>query len=127
MTLTWNVTQMSAYPEKDGFTDVVFTVYWTLTATEENYNSSVSGSVGVELDPQSPYTPYADLTESQVIGWVQSALGAEQVAEYEAGVSSMIEVQKNPPVINPPLPWIPSAEIAPTEITPEEIVATPTE
>lgn len=105
MTLTWNVVQMNAYPEKDGLTDVVFTVHWNLIATDEEYTSSVYGSVGVELDSSAPYTPYDELTQDQVIGWVKSALGEEQVAEYEAGVTSVIEAQKNPTVVTPPLPW----------------------
>lgn len=106
MTLTWNITQLNAYPEKDGLTDVVFTVHWILTAKDGDYNSSVYGSIGVELNHEEPYTPYADLTLDQIIGWVKSSLGEEQVTEYENGVSSIIEKQKNPTVINPPLPWV---------------------
>lgn len=106
ITTTWNITQMNCYPELDGEVDVVFTVHWTLTADDsEGHTSSVYGSVGVSLDPEAPFTPYADLTQDQVIGWAQAALGAEQVAEYEAGVVSMVNQQINPPVVTPPLPW----------------------
>ena len=105
MTTTWNVVQLEAYPEKDGLTDVVFIVHWTLTAVDGDYTGSVYGSVGVTLDPSAPYTPYADLTQDQVVGWVQDALGAEQVASYEANVLAQIESQKNPTVVTPPLPW----------------------
>lgn len=105
ITNTWNVQQMNCYPELDGETDVVFTVHWTLTATDGTYNGSVYGSVGVTLDPDAPFTPYADLTQAQVIGWVQDALGEEQVASYEANVAQQIENQINPPVVTPPLPW----------------------
>lgn len=105
MEIIWNVVQMSCYPEQDGLTDVVFSVHWTLTAKEDEYTSSTYGSVGVTLDPSAPYTPYADLTQEQVVGWVKSSLGAETVAEYEAGVASLIEAQKVPPVVTPPLPW----------------------
>jgi hypothetical protein len=96
---------MDAYPEQDGETDVVFTVHWTLSATDGTYNGSVYGSVGVTLDEGSTFTPYAELTEAQVVGWVQTALGAEQVAAYEANVAEQIANQINPPVVTPPLPW----------------------
>jgi len=49
-----------------------------------------------------------DLTEEQVIGWVQAAMGAEQVAALEANVAKQIEDQINPPVVTPPLPWAPA-------------------
>jgi hypothetical protein len=96
---------MDAYPEADGETDVVFNVHWTLTGTDGEYTGSVYGSQGLTLDPDAPFTPYAELTEGQVVGWVQDALGEEQVAAYEANVASQIEAQINPPVVTPPLPW----------------------
>jgi hypothetical protein len=102
---SWNVQQMDAYPEEDGETDVVFNVHWTLTGTDGAYTGSVYGSQGVTTDPEAPFVPYADLTEVQVIGWVQAAMGEEQVASYEANVASQIENQISPPVVTPPLPW----------------------
>jgi len=106
VTNVWNVVQMDAYPEYQGEQDVVFTVHWTLTGTDGDYTGSVYGSVGVTLDPEAPFTPYADLTLAQVIGWVQDALGAEQVAAFEANVAQQIADQINPPVVTPPLPWV---------------------
>lgn len=105
ITNTWSVVQMDAYPELDGETDVVFTVHWTLNGTDGTYAGSVYGSVGVSLDEGSAFTPYASLTETQVIGWVQDALGEEQVASYEANVAQQIADQQDPPVVTPPLPW----------------------
>ena len=105
ITNTWNIQQLNCYPELDGETDVVFTVHWTLAATDGTYAGSVYGSVGVTLDPDAAFVPYASLTEAQVIGWVQDALGEEQVASYEANVAQQIADQINPPVVTPPLPW----------------------
>ena len=105
ITNTWAVVQMDCYPELDGDTDVVFTVHWTLTGVNGDYSGSVYGSQAVALDPTAPFTPYDDLTEAQVIGWVQAAMGAEQVAAYEANVAGQIANQINPPVVTPPLPW----------------------
>lgn len=105
ITNTWAVQQMDCYPEEDGETDVVFNVHWTLSATDGTYNGSVYGAQIVSLDPAAPFTPYADLTEAQVIGWVQAAMGTEQVDAYEANVAQQIADQANPPVVTPPLPW----------------------
>jgi len=105
ITNTWAVVQMDCYPELDGDTDVVFTVHWTLNGTDGTYAGSVYGSVGVSLDEGATFTPYADLTQAQVIGWVQDALGEEQVDAYEANVAEQIANQINPPVVSPALPW----------------------
>ena len=102
---TWTVTALDCYPEAEGETDVVFTVHWTLSGTDGTYSGSVYSTTGVTYTAGSPYTPYADLTEAQVVGWVQAALGEEQVAAYEANVAKQIEDAINPPVVNPPLPW----------------------
>jgi hypothetical protein len=96
---------MDAYPELDGETDVVFTVHWTLAGTDGTYSGGVYGSQGVTIAEGSEFTPYADLTEAQVIGWVQDALGEEQVIAYEANVAQQIADQINPPVVTPQLPW----------------------
>ena len=105
ITNSWTVTQMDCYPQAEGESDVVFTVHWTLSATNGTYTGSVYGTVGVTYTAGSPYTPYDQLTEAQVVGWVLEALGAEQVASYEANVATQIENQINPPIITPPLPW----------------------
>lgn len=105
ITNTWAVGQMDAYPEYEGEADVVFTVHWTLTGTDGTYAGRVYGSAGVSLAEGAAFTPYADLTEAQVIGWVQDALGVEAVASFEANVAQQIADQINPPVVTPALPW----------------------
>jgi hypothetical protein len=105
ITYTWNVVQLDCYPQYDGETDVVFTVHWTLTGTDGTYTGSAYGSQAVTIDPDVPFTPYPDLTEAQVIGWVQAAMGPEEVAALEFNIAGQIGNQVAPPVVTPPLPW----------------------
>jgi hypothetical protein len=105
ITNTWDIVQMEAYPEYEGEPDVVFTVHWTLSATDDTYTGSVYGSIGVTLTEGGIFTPFADLTKAQVIGWVHNAMGEEQVAAYEVGVANDIASQIAPTVVTPPLPW----------------------
>jgi len=105
ITNTWAVVQMDCYPEYEGEADVVFAVHWRLDATDGTYSGSAYGSIGVSLDEGSNFTPYEDLTEEQVIGWVQDAMGEEQVDALEANLAKQIADQANPPVVAPPLPW----------------------
>lgn len=105
ITNTWTISQLDAYPQYEGKVDVVFTAHWRLTGTDGEYTGSVYGSIGLTLDPDAPFTPYASLTQDQVIGWVKDAMGEEQVASYEANVAQQIADQINPPVVTPVLPW----------------------
>lgn len=104
-TVTWMVERMDCYPQAEGQTDVVFTVFWRAKAKDGEYFGSAYGSQGVVYAEGSPFTPYANLTQDQVVGWVQSAMGPEAVDQINAGVLKQIEDQKNPPTISPELPW----------------------
>jgi hypothetical protein len=105
LTYNWAVQQMDAYPEYEGNKDVVFTIHWTLSGAEGDHTAGVYGTVGLTLDPETKFTPFEKLTETQVIGWVKDALGEEQVTSYEESVAKQIDALINPPVVTPPIPW----------------------
>jgi hypothetical protein len=117
ITNTWGVVQLEAYPEYENETNVVFNVHWNLTGTDDTHTGYVYGSVGIQIDEETEFTPFAELTQEQVIGWVQDALGEEQVANYEQSVADQIEASKNPTVVTPTLPWMEESPIveAPAE------------
>ena len=101
-TITWFVTAMDAYPQEGGNTDVVFNVHWTCSGVQDEYTGSVYSTTQVPA-PEGSFTPYADLTQEQVLGWVW-ANGVDQAAAEDA-VQQQIDNQINPPVVTPPLPW----------------------
>ena len=105
ITKTWSITAVECYSEVAGEQNVVFTIGWLLTGTDGVHLATIYGVVNIPISSGTPFTPYADLTEAQVIGWAQSAMGAEQVAAYEANLTLQIENLINPPVVTPPLPW----------------------
>ena len=102
-TYNWIVEYMSCYPQAEGETDVVFTVGWRCNATDGTFNATQYGTVSVPYVAGDPYTPYADLTQDQVLGWVWTS-GVDQAA-VEASLAKNLEDQVNPPVVTPPLPW----------------------
>jgi hypothetical protein len=105
VTNTWVIEQMNCYPQSEGQTDVVFTVHWRVNATDGTFYATSYGTVGVTYVAGSPYTPYAQLTQAQVVGWVQTSMGPEQVASIETGLAANIANQVNPPTVTPALPW----------------------
>lgn len=102
-TFNWSVTAMDCYPQVDGETDVVFTVHWTCSGVDGDYTAYVYSTCSVPAPTGSAFTPYADLTQEQVLGWIW-ANGVDKDAT-EVAVQSQIENQINPPVVTPPLPW----------------------
>ena len=101
-TFNWAILSMPAYPQAEGQTDVVFQVNWSCGATEDRLSASSVGSVPVTYVAGSPYTPYADLTQDQVWGWINPSIDR---TEIETNLQAMIDAQKTPAVVTPPLPW----------------------
>jgi myo-inositol-hexaphosphate 3-phosphohydrolase len=97
MEYQWNVVQMDRLTS-DGF---VVTVHYTVNAVDGEFTASTYGTVGYTEQQGEQYIPYADLTEAEVVGWVQESLGKDTVEE---SLAAQIEAQKNP-VQETGLPW----------------------
>ncbi len=103
-TYTWTVDQMYTLDTPEpGF---VVNVLWTLTGVDGQYTASIGGNSQFTVQ-EGTFTPYSQLTQAQVIGWVQAALGPDGVANFEANVQGQINSMITPPVSpqNTPLPW----------------------
>jgi len=111
-TYTWTPTALIGYPQYEGETDVVTTVFYTVVADDgAGHTASISSIQPTPLDPAVPFIPYPDLTPEIVIGWVQASLGPEGVANIYASLDGNIATQINPPPTPQsfPLPWLPPA------------------
>ena len=104
ITYTWTINEMFSYPQADGYKNVVFGAAYTLTGVDGDHSASQSGQVPFPA-PDADFTPYADLTQDQVIAWVQQALTPEGVSALESQIAQMINEQINPTVVVNPLPW----------------------
>ena len=101
-TFNWQIVSMEAYPQAEGEQDVVFTVNWSCSVTKGPFRPMASGAVLVTYTAGEPFTPYDQLTQEQVWGWINPSIDRPAV---EANLQAMIDAQKNPPVVTPPLPW----------------------
>ena len=79
---------------------IVFTVHYTVAASDGTYGSSAYGSIGLE-QPEGDVVPYADLTPELVIGWVQDKLNVEEI---EAALQAQIDQQRTPTTAQG-VPW----------------------
>ena len=108
-TYTWEVTNLYTTPVSPTEQDYVVTALYLVKGVDGNYTASVSNSAQFEVIADDPnFTPYADLTEAQVLQWILDQLGIDGVNNLEACVQGQIDSQINPPVSpeNTPLPWI---------------------
>jgi hypothetical protein len=110
ITINWIIERLLVKPTEGTLTDVVITADWRCNGSQDQYSGTCYGSASF-FPPTENFTPYEDLTEQQVLGWCFSN-GVNKTA-IEANVSAQIENQINPPIIAPPLPWMPPVEIVP--------------
>lgn len=101
--VTWIIETMEHNVSDGG----VIVAHWRCndseTVGEDTYFATIYGTVSFTYDPSSPdFTPYADLTESQVLGWCW-ADGVDKDA-VEASLTANINAQKNP-TTEDGVPW----------------------
>ena len=88
MTNTWTISQLDRQTS-DGF---VTTADWQATAVDGEHTASIYSTCS--WADGTVNTPYADLTQATVLGWVW-ANGVDKTAT-EAALAAQIEAKKNP-------------------------------
>jgi hypothetical protein len=105
ITYSWNITALNTYPEFQGEQDVVFTIFATYVGTDGTFTSNIEIAQALIISSSSTYTPYADLTENQVLGWLTEALGPQQISQMQLKIANQIAADNQPPFVQLPLPW----------------------
>jgi len=82
----------------------------TSGGTDGTNTGSFGGTTALTYTEGSPFTPYADLTQEQVSGWVLGAWTADQTASYQSQLDSQLAVT------SPPLPWPAAESVAPAPV-----------
>ena len=94
---TWIVKQLLTQTI-DGEQNYVVIANYEVTGVDGEYTSSISDSARFSTANVDNFIPYQDLTNDIVIGWIQSLLGVDGVANYESSIQGQIDSQINPPV-----------------------------
>ena len=103
--MNWRIEWMKCLPTLGSVRDYVVECGWRCTGSDQGQTASVysSCSFAVPDDPSGNITPFASLTEQQVLGWCWTS-GVDKDAT-EAAVKTQLDNLINPPVVQPPLPW----------------------
>lgn len=113
----WTFDSCDTVPLQDGLENVVATVNWRLTATDDDgVTASIYGSVGLSPPVPEGFISFEDLTKNQVEAWVIEKLNATArpmrgpggrpvqdtisvVERMKEGLAGQIDNIKNPPVV----------------------------
>jgi len=119
-TYNWIIEKIDCITSLNGQTDVVCNVHWrvngvssetysvpniTGSSTSYPYFATVCGNQLLSYETGQSFTPFSQLTETIVLGWVQNAIGTNEITEIQNEIDSLLNNLINPTVITPNLPW----------------------
>jgi len=116
MAFNWVISQLDSIPSLDGMDKVISTIHYRaqkhfedLYIDSENqeqkqitFTADTYGALAVDAPHEASFTPYDEVTQAMVEGWLTAGLDCEAI---EANLDSQIENFLNPPIVAYPLPW----------------------
>ena len=118
MDYTWKIKSLIKQNTND-LDNVIIGTRWTVTGTNgDGITGEFQGATPLELDSADTdnFTPFEDLTESQVLGWIQNKVSGSTPNSYWGHITERIdkEIQEKTfvkiDVNETELPWSGSAE-----------------
>ena len=105
MTTTWQIFD-TTYQTADG---LIIAVNYGCTVQLENYIDRTIGYLELTGDSSvEGFIPYSELTHENVLGWIKSSLGEEEVTTIESALQANVAAQKvakDSQTIKQGLPW----------------------
>ena len=106
ITYELSIKNIEAAPTEGDLQDVVKIIHWMYIGKEtidgEDYYGDAIGAVEMNAPSSDSFTSFANLTEDQVKGWVESQLDLNNI---KSDIAARIELQKNPPTVVKSNPW----------------------
>lgn len=98
------VTSLESYKNIDGYSDVVFSISWSLIGQENGLTSSCPCNTYVTYVSGQPFVPYNELTQSQIEQWIDTYTPLTVMEQYQNTVKQNLFLQQQTEV--KPLPWV---------------------
>lgn len=104
---TWKINAVDCYTSKDGLEKVAYNVHWSYFATEGEHTASMIGVQSVGEPNPDNFVAFEDLTEDDVISWIEAAMDVEQMqANLDKQIEDLVSpkvvtLQLNKPVVEP--------------------------
>lgn len=95
-TFNWTIAQL----ERNSDNGFIVTVHWRYSLSEDSFFAETYSVLSFTQESEE-FIPFEQITEADVIGWLESSMNME---EMQASLQLQIERQKNPPILKG-LPW----------------------
>ena len=92
MTYSWIISDLVAKIQDGELSNVIETVHYRYQATDGEHTADVYGSVGLEA-PDDNFKPFEEVTEADVIAWLESKLDVEAM---QSGLDAQLDAIANP-------------------------------
>ena len=92
ITYKWTINALNTHVSHEGKSDVVYTIHWGYSGSEGDHSANTIGTFNVDFDKDN-FTEYADLKESDVIGWLEAGMDMDPMKE---SIKNQIDLLKTP-------------------------------
>jgi hypothetical protein len=106
-TYTWTINGLATVNTNPEYPLLVTDVFWNIAAQRADIGVGMAGTQHI-AGPGTPYTEFADLTEDQVVSWVQDQIGIAACDQYYQQLRNSIDSQQdiiNSGAVFQPMPW----------------------
>ena len=103
ITYKWIFSAFDCKVSEEGMQNVITTVHWRYNGTnEDGVSAEVYGAQAVGTPTPEAFIPYPELSEEQVIEWMEDIINVE---EMKANIDSQIDAIVNPVNVTLQAPW----------------------
>jgi len=100
-TYSWTIQKLSyeVGPDSEGHSDIVNNIDWLLTASDGEdppHEALWSGITHVSWEEGDDWIPYEDLTQSDIVGWVEGGFAEGELDSMKSKLDAQIEEEVNP-------------------------------
>ena len=93
MEYKWIISDLVAKIQDGELSNIIETVHYRYQATDGEHTADVYGSVGLEAPDAESFKPFEEVTEADVIAWLEAKLDVEAMQE---GLSNQLDAIANP-------------------------------
>ena len=104
--LEWSIQGLQV-AQKNNVSDVIVSAMANIKGFIGNDSASVLCQQDITFD-QNGFTPFDQVTESQVVSWIQAAMGQQRIDLLKINIENQIQeiiASRDQPVVFKPVPW----------------------
>ena len=89
----WIISDLVAKIQDGELSNIIETVHYRYQATDGEHTADVYGSVGLEAPDAESFKPFEEVTEADVIAWLEAKLDVEAM---QSGLDAQLDAIANP-------------------------------